>query len=69
MKITRSKGYNPEIAPAVTIRLQETVNGKKLDRLELIVLIRKLRRRYGITGGVEYEVTYQSADSTTSISS
>lgn len=68
MKV-RSKGYDPETAPAVTVRIQETDGKGRLDGHEVHQLMRKLRRRYGNTGGVVYEVEYQSAESTTSISS
>lgn len=69
MKKTRSKGYNPQKTPAVTIRLQENEGGRRLDQTEVTQLMRKLRRRYGNTDGVEFEFEYHSAESTTSTSS
>ena len=69
MKILRSRGYDPEKKPAVTIRIQETGDGNGPDLEELRRFVRKLRHRYGHTGGAEYEMVYSSEGSTTSISS
>jgi hypothetical protein len=69
MNVLRSRGFDPEKPATVTIRIQEAEGGTVLDRRELLQLLRKLRRRYGNTGGVEYEAELQSAESTMSISS
>ncbi len=52
--ISRSRGYDPGRRPAVTIRLQDNGTGR-LDAEEVYRLLRKLRRRYGNTSGVQYE--------------
>lgn len=69
MKTLRSRGFDPEKPATVTIRLQQTDGEKPWDRMDVIRMIRRIRHRYGNTGGVEYEVELQSAESTMSISS
>lgn len=57
MKPIRSRGYSDTAEPNVTIRLQIRGADKKVSNDTLLRWIRRIRRRYGNTDGVAYEVS------------
>lgn len=57
MKDLRSRGYREDERPTVTIEVQLPVTrAEALQERDVAQWIRKIRRRYAYTDGVEYRV-------------
>ena len=63
MKSIRSRGFDMEKPVTVTVQIQLSEDRfQALDEHKVLRMIRKIRRRYGNTGGVEYMVEVNLPD-------